>query len=140
MARHTEVVLLLILAAAAFASATFHPFRKRCPYGWKNYGTRCYLYQAINLNWISAENHCQSLGGHLVSIHNENEYQVIKVLSRADHHKTPIWISLSRCQQKFKWVWSDGSPVTFTKWNPREPNRLFGVLCAYELWKKEELE
>ncbi|KAG7330527.1 hypothetical protein KOW79_006749 [Hemibagrus wyckioides] len=129
MARQTEAVLLLILATAAFASATFH---LRCPYGWKKYGYRCFQYQATRLNWNSAEHHCQSLGGHLVSIHNEIEYQWVKAVIRAhDHKEKPAWIGLSDCQQKYRWVWSDGNPVTFTRWNPGEPNHWFGECCVH---------
>ncbi|XP_058251799.1 type-2 ice-structuring protein-like [Hemibagrus wyckioides] len=102
-----------------------------CPIGWMMYGKRCFRYQATSMNWESAEKHCQSLGGHLVSIHNENEYQLVKFLIGVHELKQkPTWIGLSGCQQNFKWVWSDDTKVAFTKWNPAEPNRMFGECCV----------
>lgn len=29
------------------------------------------------------------------------------------------------------WFWSDGTSLTFTKWNPTEPNRLIGECCVH---------
>lgn len=46
------------------------------------------------------QKHCQSLGGHLASIHNENEYRLVKFLIGVHELKQkPTWIGLSGCQQ-----------------------------------------
>ncbi|MCI4377084.1 hypothetical protein PGIGA_G00199540 [Pangasianodon gigas] len=153
MARQTEVVLLLILATAATAwgttvmtlsDASFDKIVQEaihrevndrcsrcCPSGWVQYDGRCFIYQATKLIWASAEKHCLSLGGHLISIHSENDYRLAKSIIRTyDHGENPTWIGLSSCQQKDKFFWSDGTKLTFTKWNPKEPNRLLGECCV----------
>lgn len=43
---------------------------------------------------------CQNLGGHLISIHSFNEYQLIKALIRAhDPQENLTWIGLNGCQK-----------------------------------------
>ncbi|KAF5892327.1 lactose-binding lectin l-2-like, partial [Clarias magur] len=106
-----------------------------CPTGWVKYERHCYLYQANRMDWASAEKHCLNLGGHLTSIHSENEYQMIKVVIRAhDRQENPTWIGLNGCQKKFNWFWSDGSKLTFTKWNPIEPNFQDEECCVHMNW------
>ncbi|GAA6068986.1 type-2 ice-structuring protein-like [Tachysurus ichikawai] len=133
MARRTEMLLLLILtiAATAFVSAGHYRAKGMCPFGWMIYGKRCFRYQATSMNWDSAEKHCQNLTGHLVSIQNENEYRLVKFLIGVQELKEkPTWIGLSSCRQIFKWVWSDDTQLTFTKWNFGEPNHLLGECCV----------
>ncbi|XP_053347188.1 lactose-binding lectin l-2-like isoform X1 [Clarias gariepinus] len=146
MAQQTKVVLLLLLATAATAYVTdFNKIIQEaeehrrnsqcstcCPCGWVKYERRCFTYQASKMDWASAEKHCLDLGGHLTSIHSENEYQLIKALIRThDPEENAAWIGLNGCQKKFNWFWSDGSRLTFTKWNPREPNFVNGECCVH---------
>ncbi|KAF4088846.1 hypothetical protein AMELA_G00059410 [Ameiurus melas] len=161
MARQTDVVLLLLLATAATAlSAEVMPLpdayfdkiiqeaeqrqvndrcSKCCPLGWVPYNGRCLIYQAAKMIWTSAEKQCQDLGGHLLSVHSENEYRMAKNLIRThDSAESPTWIGLSSCQQKDKWFWSDGTKLIYTKWNPREPNRLFGECCVHVNYGKQK--
>ncbi|KAF4088845.1 hypothetical protein AMELA_G00059400 [Ameiurus melas] len=114
MARQTEVVLLLFLVTAATALAKVVNLQlvdfdyivkaeerrvTECPFGWVQYGRRCFMYQATLMNWVSAEKHCLNLDAHLVSIHSEDEYQLVKALIRAhDHQENPTWIGLNDCQ------------------------------------------
>ncbi|XP_053537533.1 lactose-binding lectin l-2 [Ictalurus punctatus] len=84
------------------------------------------------MDWASAEKHCLDLDAHLVSIHSEKEYQRVKALIRAhDYQENPTWIGLSGCQKTNRFFWSDGTKLTFTKWNPPEPNFLFGECCVH---------
>ncbi|KAI4878127.1 hypothetical protein NFI96_011074, partial [Prochilodus magdalenae] len=94
-----------------------------CPLGWVKLGERCFIYRATTVDWASAENLCLNLDANLVSIHSEQEYQLIKALIRAhDPEEKPVWIGLSCCHKRNNWIWSDGTKLTFTKWNPNEPN------------------
>ncbi|XP_053357040.1 lactose-binding lectin l-2-like [Clarias gariepinus] len=125
MARQTEVVLLFLLITAATAYG-------KCPHGWVEYEGRCFFYQGSRIGWASAEKRCLDLGAHLVSIHSYNEYQLVKSLIHAhDPQENPTWIGLSGCQEKFNWLWSDGSRLTFTKWNPNEPNFSKKECCVH---------
>ncbi|KAB5579042.1 hypothetical protein PHYPO_G00190160 [Pangasianodon hypophthalmus] len=129
MARQTEVVFVLLLAMAATA---FGKLDSRCPDGWVKFGGRCFKYQATSMDWASAEKYCLNIGANLISIHNEGEYQQVKSIIRAqDPQEKPTWIGLSSCQKKLNWFWSDGTQLTFTKWNPGEPNSLTEEFCAH---------
>uniref|UniRef100_A0A8B9GSN0 C-type lectin domain-containing protein n=1 Tax=Astyanax mexicanus TaxID=7994 RepID=A0A8B9GSN0_ASTMX len=72
-----------------------------CPDGWVTYSGRCFKYFNNTFDWISAEDHCLSLDANLVSIHNENEYQLVKALIRDKDPKDKyaVWIGLSACQK-----------------------------------------
>ncbi|KAK2860139.1 hypothetical protein Q7C36_004305 [Tachysurus vachellii] len=105
-----------------------------CPSGWVSYGRRCYIYVDQHMEWISAENHCLDLGANLVSIHSEDEYQVVKALIRFhDPKENPTWIGLTNCVKLKKWFWSDGTKLSFTKWNPDEPNNFENIECCVHM-------
>ncbi|KAI4878128.1 hypothetical protein NFI96_011075, partial [Prochilodus magdalenae] len=110
-----------------------------CPPGWVTYSRRCFKYVQQALAWVSAENHCKSLDANLVSIHNENEYQLVKALIRAhDSAENPTWIGLSDCQEKMMWIWSDGTTFTYSNWNQKEPNFSDGECCVHMNWADEK--
>ncbi len=70
-------------------------------------------------NWDEAEAEAVSLGYHLVSIQNqaENDWLVSTFGSSSIY-----WIGFSDAAQEGNWVWSDGSPVTYTNWYPGMPD------------------
>ncbi|XP_060729514.1 type-2 ice-structuring protein-like [Tachysurus vachellii] len=149
MASQTKVVMLLILATAGAALAVANTsseadpdivedqavmiaFSNKCPIGWFYYYGRCYLYNGVRLDWVSAETFCQNFDAHLVSIHSENEYQQIKSLIRSfDPMENAAYIGLSDCQKPFQFFWSDGTKLTFTKWNLGEPNNNNNECCVH---------
>ncbi|KAF4088847.1 hypothetical protein AMELA_G00059420 [Ameiurus melas] len=158
MARQTEVVLLLILAiaAAAFADVAnplsegyFNQLVQEslnqkencpgcCPFRWVKYNGYCYSYYASNMDWASAEKHCLKFNANLMSVHSETDYLIAKLLIHAfDPTEPPTWLGLSDCQKKNEWFWSDGTKVTFTKWNQNEPNFLNGECCVHMNWGKQ---
>ncbi|XP_058251508.1 lactose-binding lectin l-2-like [Hemibagrus wyckioides] len=105
-----------------------------CPSEWVRYGRRCFLYVTQHMNWTSAEKHCLDLGANLVSINSEDEYQMVKALIRAhDHKENPTWIGLTNCVETHNWFWSDGTELTFTKWNPDEPNNFESRECCVHM-------
>ncbi|XP_047656844.1 C-type lectin Cal-like [Tachysurus fulvidraco] len=151
MASQTKVVMLIILATAGAALAVANPisaadhrivkdqavrnaYSDKCPVGWSYYSGRCYLYNGDKLDWASAEKFCQDFDAHLVSIHNENEHQQIKALIRAhDLTEDLTYIGLSDCQKPFEFFWSDGTKLTFTKWDQRQPDNYFNKECCVHM-------
>ncbi|KAI5627213.1 ladderlectin [Silurus asotus] len=79
--------------------------------------------------------YCLNLGANLVSIHSEAQYQHVKSVIRAkDPNEGATWIGLSCCAKIRHWLWSDGTKVTYTKWNPTEPNYMPRECCAHMNW------
>jgi CotH kinase protein/Lectin C-type domain/Putative metal-binding motif len=80
-----------------------------------------YAYCVEPNSWFGAELDCQAQGGHLVSIHNLEEFQTIsteaEMLGIAD-----FWIGFNDRAVENKFAWSDGTPADFELWNPGEPN------------------
>ncbi|KAI4888519.1 hypothetical protein NFI96_031741 [Prochilodus magdalenae] len=110
-----------------------------CPYGWVRYGRRCYKYFASYVDWATAEFRCMHLGGHLVSIHNAAQNNLVKVLIR--HHdwsQRPTWLGLSDCQRRNSWFWSDGTRYRYSKWNRHEPNHVRGECCVHINWSRQK--
>ncbi|MCI4377091.1 hypothetical protein PGIGA_G00199510 [Pangasianodon gigas] len=69
---------------------------------------------------------------------SEDEYQLIKALIRAhDTQENPTWIGLTGCQKRNNFFWSDGTKLTFTKWNPGQPDFLPGECCVHMNWPCE---
>ncbi|KAJ8253316.1 hypothetical protein GJAV_G00211530, partial [Gymnothorax javanicus] len=93
-----------------------------CPAGWVYNNLRCFKYFTEQMTWIDAEIHCRNLGGNLASEDSERDHQFLKALQkRNDHRNIPFWIGLSDRHKEGTWIWSDGSPLLFTKWNPLQP-------------------
>uniref|UniRef100_A0A3Q3M1C0 C-type lectin domain-containing protein n=1 Tax=Mastacembelus armatus TaxID=205130 RepID=A0A3Q3M1C0_9TELE len=94
-----------------------------CPMFWYSFNERCYKYVATHMTWADAELYCVSQRANLVSIHSQNEQSFVKALIKNfDPAQRTTWIGLSDIHKEGKWMWSDGSAVTFTFWNTGEPN------------------
>lgn len=74
-------------------------------------------------NWTSAEAEAVANGGHLVTINDaaENDY-IVHTFITFDHPNDPLWIGLTDAANEGTFVWASGEPVTYTRWEPREPN------------------
>ncbi|XP_045919992.1 ladderlectin-like [Micropterus dolomieu] len=92
-----------------------------CPEGWTAFNSRCFLYVPRSLSWAVAERNCMSMGGHLASVHNIEEYREIQtMILSATHYQREAWIGGSDAQQNQCWFWSDGTLYDFTNWCPGE--------------------
>jgi len=92
-----------------------------CIDGWSAFGSNCYKYFEASLTWQNAENQCKLEGGHLASIHSKEENDFIKSIT------TPkwFWIGLTDFTEGV-WVWSDGSPFSFSNWSGSGPSNSGG--------------
>jgi len=71
-------------------------------------------------NWTSAEAEAISLGGHLVTINNAAENQFI--LEKFANYAGRVWLGLNDVNIEDTFVWSSGEALTYTNWEPGEPN------------------
>ncbi|XP_045919988.1 ladderlectin-like [Micropterus dolomieu] len=93
-----------------------------CPIGWTAFNSHCFLYVPRSMSWAVAERNCMSMGGHLASVHNIQEYhQIQTIILRASHNQRGTWIGGYNAEQDQHWFWSDGTSFLFTHCCPGEP-------------------
>ncbi|XP_028934045.1 macrophage mannose receptor 1 [Ornithorhynchus anatinus] len=92
-----------------------------CPSQWWPYAGHCYrIYREPKIQ-REALTSCRKEGGDLASIHNVEEFSFI--ISQLGYETTDeLWIGLNDLKFQMYFEWSDGTPVTFTKWLRGEPS------------------
>uniref|UniRef100_A0A8C4UHR9 Macrophage mannose receptor 1 n=1 Tax=Falco tinnunculus TaxID=100819 RepID=A0A8C4UHR9_FALTI len=92
----------------------------KCPEGWLPYGEHCFMIHRDPRVWGEALTSCNESSGNLASIHNPEEHGFI--LSQLGYKAVDeLWIGLNDLNIQMYFEWSDGTPVTYTKWLPGEP-------------------
>ena len=98
-----------------------------CPVG--TYGTsKYYTYHMDAITWADAEAACACSGGHLASIENSDENDMVLSLVPAYHD---YWIGYHFSSENSSWIWSDGTKSEFSNWgdvNPKNGTILYS--CA----------
>ena len=77
------------------------------------------IYDDVELTWIEANEFCQSLGGHLVTITSESEQNFIENLLK-NHSKNFYW--LGGYEDQGQWIWATDEPFSFTNWEIGQPD------------------
>uniref|UniRef100_A0AC35G070 C-type lectin domain-containing protein n=1 Tax=Panagrolaimus sp. PS1159 TaxID=55785 RepID=A0AC35G070_9BILA len=97
-----------------------------CDSGWTyfNESNSCYK-TFFNQKWHDAEGTCVSNNAHLVSIHSPTENSFVAGMSHTNlkvstEHQS--WIGLYTNDRNSNWAWTDGSPVDFYNWAPKQPD------------------
>jgi hypothetical protein len=92
-----------------------------CPCNVEYYDGDTYLYCTSGLAWTDAEASCASFGYHLLTIDDRAEN--IWNDNTADAYSTgKWWMGLNDIASEGTWVWSDGTPLSYTNWHSGEPN------------------
>lgn len=111
----TATLLLGVLLCGVQARANFNV-----------YDGHSYGITSSRLTWTGAEAEAVSLGGHLVAINDAAEQQFIEgaFLDGSRAGSQVLWIGLNDAVTEGSFGWSNGDPLTFTKWNipTNEPN------------------
>ncbi|CAF1130062.1 unnamed protein product [Brachionus calyciflorus] len=98
-----------------------------------------YTVTDLAMDWFSAENYCQSLGGHLATSRNLDDDKYIQSvlndkwynISNLNHgffwkewssQNSGYWIGAFRSVLTNTWTLVDGSQVFFTKWTNGQPD------------------
>ncbi|XP_070582570.1 macrophage mannose receptor 1-like [Erythrolamprus reginae] len=98
----------------------------KCPNGWVGYAKHCYQLNRDHKTWEDASVSCQKDGGHLLSIHDIEEYSFI--FSQLGYKSTDtLWIGLNDQKISSYFEWSDGTTVRFIKWQKGEPTLISNV-------------
>ncbi|KFP25770.1 Macrophage mannose receptor 1, partial [Colius striatus] len=92
-----------------------------CPDGWVPYLDHCYKIFRETKQWEEALASCQKEGSQLASIQSLEEHSFI--VSQLGYKPTDkLWIGLNDHKVQMYFEWSDGMPVTYTKWHLGEPS------------------
>lgn len=78
----------------------------------------CYRLFRSNAAWQVARDTCAASWGHLVDIGTVAEHDLVDVLTAG----VSVWIGASDLAVEASWIWTDGMPLTFTRWDTGQPN------------------
>ncbi|XP_073672061.1 uncharacterized protein [Paramisgurnus dabryanus] len=86
--------------------------------GWIYYQTSLYFISSEKKSWTESRSYCRERGADLIFINNKEEQNFISTHSGGDK----VWIGLSDIEEEGVWKWVDGSTMTSSFWNKKEPN------------------
>lgn len=114
MAMLRSLLLLFIVFSMENAEA------KKCPYGWTNFGVRCYKFFSQTVNWVTAEKNCLGLDANLASVHSKMDQDFL--LSMLPSSSTRCWFGAHDGNHEGQWLWTDGTPFDYTNWVTGQPS------------------
>ncbi|XP_066574691.1 C-type lectin mannose-binding isoform [Amia ocellicauda] len=118
-------------------------FPRPCPLknyeNWYSIGSLCAKYEGTPLNYSEAEFACRKsvLGGHLVSVHNnEANVNVLCLVTKYNQTSQRVWLGAFELFRTTKFVWTDGSDWNYSNWLPGQPDNTANVEDCVEMnWK-----
>ncbi|XP_015228628.1 PREDICTED: galactose-specific lectin nattectin-like [Cyprinodon variegatus] len=122
-----SIIGLLTVEAAPYPAETLREAAPvcpaRCPSGWTQFGSRCFIFYYQSRTWSDAEKFCISIGGNLASIHSieENNF-VSELVHRVTGGSRDTWIGGYDAVTENTWLWSDGSSLEFVNWYQDQPD------------------
>ncbi|KAK6185631.1 hypothetical protein SNE40_007823 [Patella caerulea] len=90
-----------------------------CPDGWSIFREQCYKHFNKGMFWNDANQFCQQQGGLLTTAKDKLEAEFVTSI------RIPlrtIWIGLTDLEKEGEFVWSDGTPATWTNFKKGAPN------------------
>ncbi len=106
--RYTRVLILPVVSLTALIASS-HPAS----------AGSSYQLTSESLSWTDAEAEAIALGGHLVAINDSTEQALLVALFGGVEN---LWIGFTDQASEGNFSWTNGDSVTFTNWNPGEPN------------------
>ncbi|KAM9385685.1 brevican core protein-like [Pholidichthys leucotaenia] len=104
---------------------------EQCEPGWDKFHGFCYKHFSLRKSWEVAEQHCRTMGAHLVSIMTPEEQTYIN-----SNYQEYQWTGLNDKTIEDDFRWSDGSPLLYENWYRGQPDSYFlsGEDCVVMVW------
>ncbi|KAK0390392.1 hypothetical protein QR680_019333 [Steinernema hermaphroditum] len=91
--------------------------RQAPPGKWISSGNYVYLFNKNWLSWRDAEHFCVAQGGHLASIHSEDECAAVGRIKAAYTIGQHAWLGGFKLANSTQYLWNDGTAWNFTNWH-----------------------
>ncbi|XP_033127575.1 uncharacterized protein LOC117125224 isoform X2 [Anneissia japonica] len=99
-----------------------------CAKGWQSFGSSCYRFFDIKVNWEEARHACQTMNADLVVVKDQEEHAFI--FNNANRTGN-IWLGLTDIKKESDFIWIDnGECSNFSSFGSGEPNDLGGEDCT----------
>jgi Lectin C-type domain len=95
------------------------------------YGGKWYRIYLEKNDWKSAKAKCQRPGGSLVVVHDAATQEFIRNLADG----LDLWLGATDEAIEGRWMWVDGTQMTFKAWDRHEPNNGSGVEHYLHIWR-----
>jgi hypothetical protein len=119
-----RTTVLAVAGSAPEAQVALGPFD--CAQGAEvRAGGRRYCLYNSAASWVGAEARCIEHGGHLATIESRRASVSLVQQIGSPPGQSTFWIGLTEPAEG-RWLWADGSRVSFTAWNAGEPNNAGG--------------
>ncbi|XP_038058604.1 lymphocyte antigen 75-like [Patiria miniata] len=103
--------------------------------GWKALRQYCYLFVPSSLSWDQAEADCNTKGGYLASVLDEDEQNFIKNLAGQDYYALHSWLGLRKDLATGDYKWTDGSSTVYKVWDTDgEPDDRDDMSTCAQMW------
>ena len=101
-------------------TSSFNPVSvEGCPQGWSLLLGSCYRFSSNTLNWFAANASCEGMGSRLAVVKSKAVQEALAP------RVTDDYIGLYRDPtNKNRWLWVDGTVLTYAQWGNAEPNSL----------------
>lgn len=122
-----SLVLLLLFAGSAPAGAGVPP-AEAVAHGGHHY---LIVDGVEDLSWDSARSACEAAGGHLAIVGDAEEAAFVAKLCDGRY----MFLGASDAAEEGRWLWVDGTPLTFAHWMRGQPNDYTGsedYLATYD--------
>lgn len=113
------ILCLLLCIGAALAWYFFKPHKAAIPEDASvnpENGHAYYVY-TDSITWTEARKSCEAVGGHLITISDEEEERYAEQLAKQCTEKENFWLGGYYNRSSGSWEWVDGTPFDYTNWD-----------------------
>lgn len=91
-----------------------------------DYNGHRYEVYTNSVDWQTAKRFCERKGGHLLTISNSDENNIIKNNVKGLTNER-YWLGLTDIALQSKWNWITDEPLSYKNWSSGEPNNTAGI-------------